>query len=62
MGNPRNPEPYDRVQLQDRGGVWRTFMVVYVDDNCVVCASGARLAHFARDEFAELFGGGKDDK
>lgn len=55
MGTPKNPEWNDQVQLCDKDGRWRTFMVVYVDDDMVVCDSGSRLAHFTRDEFEKLF-------
>ena len=57
MGTPKNPEQYDTVQLMDEDGVWRTFMVLFVDEDVVVCQSVSRNAVFTRDEFEKLFEG-----
>lgn len=61
MGTPTNPEQGDVVTLYDADGKQHGFMVVWVDEELVICDSGARIEHFTRDQFAGLFGEGASD-
>ena len=55
-GTLKHPKQGDQVTLFDADGMARTFMVIWVDEDFVICDSVSRLAHFGRDEFAALFG------